>query len=675
MLVPLDWLREIINIELSAKDIAEILTMLGLEVEGIEEGEVPILDVKVTSNRGDCLSIIGIARELSAKLALPLNLPTFTVEEGDKRAEELAEVEIWDPELCPRYCARIVLGVEVKESPQWLQERLTRAGIRAINNIVDATNYTMLLTGQPIHAFDYDLIRGRKIIVRRAEEGERLTTLDGVERILSSDMLVIADAERAIAIAGVMGGQNTEVTLGTENVLIEAAHFNAGSIRKTARALQMSTDASYRFERYVDPYLPPLSATYCASLMKSLAGGEVAKGIIDVFPKKIFPRIIHFPYKLTNQLLGTNLTKEKIISYLRNLQLDVRDEGENLVVVCPTHRPDLKEPADLVEEIARLYGYDKIPTTLPIARMSLGGKSEGLAFDDELKEILLRLGLWEITSHSLISREEREKFFPDWEVIGVRNALSEEFSFLRPSILISLTKVAAHNFSYGVGDFAIFELGKVYRKEGEAKVLGIAVAGRREVSWRTGKEGLENDFFYLKGIIESLLEALGLKGDFQPAQHPLLNPLSTAKISVDGEEIGFLGAVNEELAGFYEIEKPLYLAELSVDKLREKRQREKRFTPLPRFPAVERDISLIVKKSLTAERIIDTIREVSGELLEEVFLFDVYEGKPVPEGERSLAFSLSFRAKDRTLSSEEVDSLIKRIKEVLKERLEAKIRE
>lgn len=675
MLVPLDWLKEIINIELSAKEIGDILTMLGLEVESIDEGDVPILNVKVTSNRGDCLSIIGIARELSAKLGLPLNLPSFTVEESDIKAEELAEVEIWDPDLCPRYCARIVLGVEVKESPLWLQERLTRAGVRAINNIVDATNYTMLLTGQPLHAFDYDLIRERKIIVRRAEEGERLVTLDGVERVLSSDMLVIADAQRAIALAGVMGGQNTEVTFGTENVLIEAAHFNPASIRKTARALQMSTDASYRFERYVDPYLPPLSATYCASLIKSLAGGKVAKGIIDVFPQKIFPKIINFPYKLTNQLLGTNLTKDRIINYLRNLHLDVRDEGDYLVVVCPTYRPDLKEPADLVEEIARLYGYDNIPTTLPIARVNLGRKSEGLAFDDELKDILLRLGLWEITSHSLISREERERFFREWEVIGVRNALSEEYSFLRPSLLISLAKVASHNFSYGVEDFAVFELGKVYKRGSEEKALGIAVAGRREKNWKTGKEGLENDFFYLKGIIEKLFEVLGLEGDFQPAEHPLLDSLCTARITVEGEEIGYLGRVAEGLERFYEIEKPLYLAELSVDKVREKAKKEKMFVPLPKFPAVERDISLIVKKTLTTKTIIDTIRETSGELLEEIFLFDVYEGKPVPEGERSLAFSLSFRAKDRTLSSEEVESLVKRIKEVLKERLEAKIRE
>lgn len=663
------------NIELSARDIADILTMLGLEVESIEEGEIPVLNIKVTSNRGDCLSIIGIARELSAKLSLPLNLPHFDVVEGDKRAEELAEVEIWDPDLCPRYCARIVLGVEVKESPQWLQERLLRAGLRAINNIVDATNYTMLLTGQPIHAFDYDLIRERKIIVRRAEEGEKLTTLDGVERTLSSDMLVIADAQRAIAIAGVMGGQNTEVTLGTENVLIESAHFNAGSIRRTARKLQMSTDASYRFERYVDPYLPPLAATYCASLIKSLAGGEVAKGIIDVFPKKIFPRIINFPYRLTNQLLGTNLTKEEITHYLRNLHLDVRDEGENLVVICPTYRPDLKEPADLVEEVARLYGYDKIPTTLPLARMSLGCKSEGLAFDDELKDILLRLGLWEMTSHSLISREEKERFFPNWEVVGVRNALSEEYSFLRPSILISLAKVASHNFSYGVEDIALFEVGKIYRKEEEEKVLGIAVAGKRERNWRMGKEGIDNDFFYLKGIVESIFETLGLEAEFQPAEHPLLNPLCTARVSVNDRDIGFIGAIGEKLRRFYEIEKPLYLAELSVEKLREESKRERKFATLPKFPSVERDISLIAKKTLTAKTIIETIKEVGGDLLEDIFLFDVYEGKPVREDERSLTFSLSFRAKDRTLSSEEVDALVKKIKEVLKEKLEAKIRE
>ena len=675
MFVPLDWLKEILHIELEAGEIAHILTMLGFEVEGIEGTDPPVLNIKVTSNRGDCLSIIGIARELAAKLSLPLNSPTFSLEEGDRKAEELAKVEIWDPDLCPRYCARIVLGVEVKESPPWLRERLVKAGLRAINNIVDATNYTMLLTGQPIHAFDYDLLRGRKIIVRRANEGEKIITLDGIERTLSSDMLVIADAERAIAIAGVMGGQNTEVTLGTENILIEAAHFNPASIRRTARALSMSTDASYRFERYVDPYLPPFAATYCASLIKNLAGGEVAKGIIDIYPEKIFPRIINFPYKLTNQLLGTNLTKEKIIYYLRCHNLDVRDEGDKLVVVCPTYRPDLREPADLVEEIARLFGYDNIPTTLPLARVSLGHKMEELAFDDELKEILLRLGLWEITSHSLISKSERERLFPDVEVVGVRNALSEEYSFLRPSILPSLAKVASHNFSYGIKDIAVFEIGKVYKKEGEEKILGIAVAGGRDKSWRTGKEGLENDFFYLKGIVESILEFLGIKGSFHPANHPLLNPFCTAKIEIQGKELGFIGEIGELLKQFYDIENPLYLGELSVDTLRERRKIEKMFLPLPKFPSIERDISIIVKKDLTAEKIVEIIKEISGDLLADVFLFDVYEGKPVPEGERSLAFSLTFRAEKRTLSSEEVDLLVKEIKEALKERLEAKVRE
>ena len=675
MLVPLEWLKEILNIDASAEEIAHTLTMLGFEVEGIEGEKSPILNIKVTSNRGDCLSIIGIARELSAKLSLPLNLPSFTVEEGDKRTEELAKVEIWDPDLCPRYCARIVLGVEVKESPSWLQERLLSAGIRAINNIVDATNYTMLLTGQPIHAFDYDLLRERKIIVRRAREGEKIVTLDGVERKLTTDMLVIADAQRAVAIAGVMGGQNTEVTMGTENILIEAAHFNPASIRRTARALSMSTDASYRFERYVDPYLPPIAATFCASLVKSLAGGEVAKGIIDVYPQKVFPKIINFPYKLTNQLLGTNLTKDKIIYYLRSLNLDVRDEGENLVVVCPTYRPDLKEPADLVEEVARLHGYDKIPITLPLVRVSLGHQMEELAFDDELREILIRLGLWEITSHSLISSNEREKLFPDLDVVGVRNALSEEYSYLRPSILPSLTKVASHNFSYGVDDIAVFEVGKVYKREGEEKVIGIAVAGGREKSWRSGKEGLVNDFFYLKGVVESLLEALGIEASFEPAHHPLLNPLCTARIKVREGGLGFIGEIGEQLRQFYDINKSLYLGELKVSLLREARRRERVFTPLPKYPSVQRDISIIVKKDLTTENIVEIIKQESGELLEDIFLFDVYEGKPVPEGERSLAFSLTFRAKERTLSSEEVDTLVKKIKEALKERLEAKVRE
>lgn len=673
MLLPLSWLREIIEFDLSPQEVGEVLTMLGLEVEGIiEEGEDAILDVKVTSNRGDCLSLIGIGRELSAKLGLPLNLPSFATEEGESRAEDLASVEIWEEDLCPRYCARIVLGVEVKESPPWLKERLEKAGMRAINNIVDATNYTMLLTGQPLHAFDLDLIRGKKVIVRKARQGEKLITLDGVERTLDEEMLVIADEERAIALAGIMGGLETEVNWGTKNVLIEGAHFNPSSVRRTSRRLGLSTEASYRFERYVDPYLPPLAVSYCARLMKELSGGEVAKGLIDVHPKKVFPRQIMFRWEMVNRLLGTNLDRERIKAILLSLHLDVREEKEGWRVICPTYRADLKEPADLVEEVARIYGYDKIPTTLPLARSTLGGKTRSVAWEDKVREIFLRMGLWEVISHSLLSREEVERLFPGEETLAVRNPLSDEYCYLRPSLIPSLARVAEHNFSHEVEDLAIFEIGKIYRKEGEEKMIGIAVAGKRDRNWQMGKEGRENDFFFLKGIIEGTLEELGLEGEFREGEHPLLEPGHTAEILVDGKSIGFIGKLREEVGEFYDIRKDLYLGELKLEELA---RRERKYKELPRVPAVERDLSLIVSKDIKAKDIIDLIKRSGGKYLEDVFLFDVYEGKPVPEGKRSLAFSLSFRGEGRTLSSEEVDSLMERIKSALIEELSASIRE
>ncbi len=681
MRVPLSWLREFVAVDLPSKEIAHTLEMAGLGVEAVEAWEDDVVfDLEITPNRGDWLSVYGIARELAAMLHRPLKPLTVSVSETETNIHELAKVQIDAPDLCPRYSARLVLGVTVDESPDWLKRRLESCGIRPINNIVDITNYVLMELGQPLHAFDFDTLRGRQIIVRRARDGEVIYTLDEVRRSLDSDMLVIADAERPVAVAGVMGGLETAISPLTKNVLIESAHFNPASIRRTSRRLGLRTESSHRFERWVDPSGTVRAADRAAQLMAELAGGKVCQGVIDAYPLRLLPSQVSLRTERVRRLLGIDISAEEVAALLRRLQFEVVVDGETVHCLIPTFRNDIKREADLIEEVARLYGYDRIPMTLPRGVAPKAGESERRRLENTVRQFLARLGLREVVTLSLTHPEAETAWGIATEQqnqrLELRNPLTQDHTIARTVLLPSMLSVVAHNFRNGIRDIWIFELGKVYRHgtvgdmaSTEPRRLGIVITGNcYPVRWNLPEEAGQADFYALKGIVERLLEWLGISdAEFAPATHPTLHPYRTAALKVAGTFAGVLGELHPKWRQRHDLPQPVYAAELDFELLATHAHLERQYQPLPTFPATQRDIAVVMPEEFEAAKVLALIRQVGGELVERVTVFDEYRGAPVPEGFRSVGFSLTLRAKDRTLSSEETDQIIQRIKDALRE--------
>jgi phenylalanyl-tRNA synthetase beta chain len=691
MRVPLSWLKEFVPLNMSVQELTELLNMGGLGVEEVqnESGDV-VLVLEVTSNRGDCLSITGVAREVAALSGQQMTR-SARVEFGSSAGNEITEqasVEIRDPELCARYVARLVEGVHVAPSPMWLQQRLISSGLRPINNIVDATNYVLLEMGQPLHAFDFATLRDGKIIVRRACEGERLITIDGEERRLAREMLVIADAERPVAIAGVMGGLETEVTEKTTTVLIESAHFNPLSIRRTRTALGMSTEASFRFERWVDPSGCLRAADRAAQLMVELAGGTVVPGAIDVYPRRIEPvRVVLRPGQV-KRYLGIEIPPEEICAILRRLEFGVTQGNDFLTCEIPTFRNDITREADLIEEIARIHGYHRIPGTLPSGVSPRAGESEARQLERRAKSVLMRCGLQEVWTFGLISPTlgERARVTNAVSPMRLRNPLSEEYSALRTSLLPSLLDVLSRNAKVGNTDVHIFELGRVYLPaQGEEplrekRMIGLAMVGvNTRGTWCVGKEFATADFYMLKGVIENLLGDLGVPSHSREYASEVsigtFHPGRVASLQVDGREIGVLGEVHPEVGELFSLPPHACLAELDFEAIAMLACLERRFSRLPRFPSIQRDIAMILPRDLPSVSVEKVIRATGGELLADVVLFDVYTGKGIEQDKRSLAFSLQFRSLERTLTDEEVDARVALIKAALREQLGAVIRE
>lgn len=687
MLIPYDWLKEFVDVPVSPEELAHALTMFGFEVEGIEQVQgSAVLDVAVTSNRGDCLSVLGIAREVAALFDQPLRQPALSLEEQGPPAAELADVAILKPRLCPRYSARVIIGVQVRPSPEWAAARLVQCGLRPINAVVDATNLVLLEMGQPLHAFDMDAIardNGRaKIIVRTARANERLTTLDGVTRSLSAGMLVIADPGRPVALAGIMGGADTEVTYSTKNVLLESAHFDRVSIRRTCKALGMSTEASYRFERIVDPGGTVRALDRVARLIVQFCGGRVAQGVIDVYPRPVQEARISLRPSRANRLLGTNIPAAEIASMLRRLGLQVT-ESRRILVVVPTHRADLKTETDLTEEIARLYGYDNIPATVPPSTLR-GRQSPRLEIEEKARSTLLALGLDETMNHSLDhpSVFDRLNLPPDHPLrnaIAVKNPKSEDFTILRTTLLGHLLATLRTNCAAGIADVHAFEIGRVFLPDPggglpeERDTIGVVLSGKPWTSaWNIQAEA---DFYTLKGIAEQLVaEFARQQGQFSPVQHPAFRTGRTASLSLAGEEIGILGEAAPQVLANYDLTQPAYLLEVNLAALARHSAGAPQFTRVSRFPAVRRDLAVVVAEDLPAERVASVIRESGGALLESVALFDLYRGDQIPQGRKSLAYSLIFRHHERTLTDEEVDSAMKAIRQAIAERLSGRMR-
>jgi phenylalanyl-tRNA synthetase beta chain len=641
-----------------------------------------VFEINVTPNRPDALSHQGVARELSA-------LTSVAVAEAETKPTGTgslpAKVDIDDTERCPRYVALVIEGVKVGPSPLRVQGRLRSCGVRPISNVVDATNLALLELGHPLHAFDLDQLAGSRIVVRRAREGEPMTTLDGKQRKLTADDLVIADGEKPVALAGVMGGATSEVSERTTRILLESAMFQPAGVRRTARRHALHTEASHRFERGMDEHAADKAARRCAELIVELAGGRVLDGSIDVYPKpRELPKVYVRPSRVS-EILGVEVSDAEVDERLRALRLVPVGDGRWSV---PSWRSDLRREIDCIEEIARLRGFDTIPV-----RVHKAGVGETAAIDPQrlatqrARGALAAHGLDEVLNYSFVSAADLAALGAP-EPMLVANPLTVEQGAMRTTLLAGLLRNLGHNLKRGSHDLKLYELGRTYLRERdpahpegplawpahEGRRLGFALAGTRAAkAWTGGGEPL--DFYDLKGIVEDVLEAMGADGRFVPGRHAALHPASSASVDLGGTIVGHLGQIHPSLAGHFELPPQVWLGELDWDALLRRAQAVRPLAGVPRFPAVARDLAFVVDASVPAEVLLGEIRAADGDgLLEHVSLFDVYRGAPVREGRKSMAFGLSLRAPDRTLTDAEADALCSRIRERLKAKVGAEIR-
>lgn len=629
-----------------------------------------ILDFDLTPNRPDCLSIVGVAREVAALCGGELRRPWGKLHEVSQGTEERVEVEILDLVGCPRYTARVIEEVKIKESPFWLKRKLYSAGMRPINNVVDVANLVMLEMGHPLHAFDYDLFtslgpQGRKkVVVRRAADGEKFITLDEVERTLNPEALLISDGAVPVAIAGIMGGLKSEVGPTTRNILLESAYFDPKVIRRGRLSLGLSTESSQRFERGADPNGVVAAADRVAELLETLAEGKVLRGVVDSYPAPIRPLKITLRPSRVNQLLSTDLERERIESILSSLDCSVSDDGE-LQVEVPTFRPDLTREIDLVEEVARIHGYGNIDTCLRAA----GNLVTQVHWEDDLtrkvKHFLAGSGLCEVITNNLVDPDLLANLTPDAARIEIQNPLSHELSVLSTTLAYGLLSVVSRNKNRMEKNVRIFELGKVFfaRKDqlpDERFLLGMAISGSREPRHWESKEA-EVDLYDLKGMVERLCDHLALPLELEPGQSPFLRPDRSFDLVNGDESIGILGEVAQDILKVFGIKDKVFWAELDFGRVAALVPRTGRFSSLPKFPPVDRDLALVAHQSLASQAIRARIIEVGGDLIQEVTLFDVYRGKQVPAGKKSLAYSICYRSREKTLTDEEVDEIHRKV--------------
>jgi phenylalanyl-tRNA synthetase beta chain len=703
------------------KSFAEYLGRAGSDV---------LYDLETTPNRPDWNSVIGIAREIAALTGNPLKLPQLANSEGraprvpnqpeESKTREtrpsgdtsainsLVSVQIDAPDLCPRYTARVIKGVRIGPSPDWLRATLEKVGIRSISNVVDVTNFVMLEIGQPLHAFDYHLIGGKPptIVVRRANDGEKFKTLDGQERTLTKEMLLIADEQKGIALAGIMGGQNTEINERTKDVLIESAYFNPSNIRRTGKTLALRSESSYRFERGADPEICDWASRRAAQLILETAGGEWVEGVVDAYPQPAEPKQITLRHHKANELLGLQLRPQEMEFYLGQLGLKVAarkvrpvdEDGppEPATFRIPSFRVDLKREVDLIEEIARLHGVEKIPSTPPRGAI---GTNEFDAVHDEIadaRRILTGLGLNEAQGQTLISRSEIRGDKAEG-IVALANPLSADMDVLRPTLLTGLVHALRHNVSHKTYDVALFELGRVFasvdsqvrenakskpadtagRAPVEERRIAIALTGQRHpLFWSGDGRDAKCDIYDLKGLIEEFFDQFGLRGMTyvrRPESTGLF--LESATIQLGKQTLGELGQLLPPLAKKYDLRDAVFLAELNLDLLLARRNATKSFKSLPAFPAIRRDVAIIVPEATTHEAVVQTVKQTKAANLESADLFDVFRGKNVTEGHKSMAYAFTYRSVEKTLTDAEVNAAHTKVVEALKVGLKATVRE
>jgi phenylalanyl-tRNA synthetase beta chain len=622
-----------------------------------------VVDFEITSNRPDCYSVIGVAREAAATYGIPFAVETPTIDErGQGDAQGMISVRIDSPDLCPRYIARVVTDVKIEPSPLWMRRRLIACGIRPINNIVDITNYVMLEYGQPMHAFDIDNIAGRQIIVRNAAEGEVFTTLDSQSRSLEASMLVIADPEKVVAIAGIMGGENSKVTENASAVLFESANFNGTNIRVSAKKLGLRTDASSKFEKGLDPNLAEAAVNRAMQLVEQLGSGVVIPGMADCYPSCRAPWSVSFDPTRINGLLGMSITIDEICELLARVEIIAKQTDGVWLAQIPTFRPDIECEADLAEEVARLRGYDNIPVSIESGRPTVGQKTWRQQTADKIKWFMMSEGYDETLTYPF----ESPKYQPG-DAVRIVNPLGEEYSVMRAQTLHSVMANLATNFSRRNENARLFELCRIYVPTSPGKL-----PDEREKLVLGAYGGL--DFFDVKGAIQRLCEMLGVSSEYGRITAKDYHPGRAAEIRVNGEAIGLLAEINPTKADEYEITERVYYAELDLESLFQLAKTEIIYKPLPKHPAISRDISMKIDDNVPVGEIEKTIRERAGKYLDSIKLFDLYRGEQVGEGYKSVAYALTFRAADRTLKDNEANDAIKKIIANLESKLGAQLR-
>ncbi len=670
-----------LGLELGPED--EILILdndasLGETVDRLLGFNDMILHLELTPNRSDCLGMIGVAYEVAALNGGAVKMPPIAPLESDKSIKGAVVIEVEDEVLCPRYTARVIENIKINRSPLWLQLKLLKAGIRPISNVVDITNYVMWEFGQPLHAFDLNKVKDRKIVVRRARAGEELVTLDGVKRSLDPDKLVIADNNHPIGLAGVMGGEDTEIIGGTTEILVEAAAFDPTNIRRTARHFTLPSEASQRFEKGVNHEAVALAQDRAALLISEIVGGSVLKGVIDVNSSRVKPtRVLVSPERI-NKVLGMDIPRQDITAILDRLYFDYRENENNLEVTVPLRRPDISIEEDIIEEVARLYGYHTIPVTLPRGELIENRESMPERLQNLVRNILTACGFYEAITHSFInpaglsrlrlSSEDKRMF-----TIPVKNPFSEEQAVMRTTILPGLLKVVQHNFNHRELNQLLFEIGSVYEPKTlplqdlplEKLKVCMAVTGViPEPNWTTPSK--EADYFLIKGVLETLFNRLQIEGvEFLAQSEPFTHPTRSAKVVIDGKTLGYVGQLHPETAIEWDFPQPVTVCEIDFSLLVENANIVPRVISISRYPAANRDLALVAPLAVSARTIEEVIKKAGRGLITRVKLFDIYEGKQIPEGKRSLAYSLIFRREEGTLTDNDINDVLKDVEKAL----------
>src|SRR5215471_680529 len=685
MFISYNWLCELTGTKLSAEEIRDRLTNVGLAVDAVEQrGDDLVLDVEVPSNRGDCLSHFGIARELAVIEQSKLQIPKSKVPTAPGQTGEFTSVTILDPDLCPRYTARIVRGVKIGPSPEWLVKKIETIGQRSINNVADITNYVLHELGQPLHAFDLAKLTENRIVVRRAAKGEAIKTLDGVERKLDSEMLIIADATQPVAIAGVMGGEESEISQLTTEVLIESAYFNPASVRRTARLLALHTEASHRFERGTDPEGVIAAQERCVSLICDLAGGTATGDTLDVYPRPIASRAVNLRPNRVRAITGLDVAEDETRRILKALGF-ARRAGDTpvLTFTIPSWRHDVAIEEDLVEEVARHTGYDRIKTELPPATVA-GEYHSSERRKRSLRQELTACGFDEAINFSFLEAVNDFELLPAFgsnrEAVILTNPIIEEASSMRQTLIPGLLNSVRHNLNQGIRDVSLFETGRLFGAapdkqlpmEREALAL-VATGGKLEAG--RAQPVRELDFFDLKGALESAVEAMNLPPlSFAAAGAKHLHAGQAATITASGTLVGTIGRLAETISNKYKFRQPVCVAELDLTALMEIAERAVLYSPLPRFPSIVRDASLLVDRTISAGDLAAAAASEKANLFAGVTFVGTYEGEGIPDDKRSITLRFEYRASDRTLRDEDVDAVHWPIVEALTKRFGAEVR-